>query len=251
MKLFRNIIFLALLSGVCTGILLSVAHEIFTVPLILKSEVYEQPEPVAQQSTAHAHDANGQRDTDSHEGHHEHSPASWTPEDGFSRTSFTTLADVLAAIGFGILLVTASEMAGGIRSSRQGLVWGLAGAAVFVLAPSLGLPPELPGMPVAPLEARQTWWIVTALCTAAGLGLIAFRRRPATLVIAIILLVIPHLLAVPAAATHETAVPLELLRSFQMTSIIVAVAFWLVLGVMIAQIRRRLFAPVSSQFRTA
>lgn len=41
----------------------------------------------------------------------------------------------------------------------QGLLWGLAGCATFVLAPTLGLPPELPGTAAADLTLRQTWWI--------------------------------------------------------------------------------------------
>ena len=59
---------------------------------------------------------------------------------------------------------------------REGLLWGLGGFAVFMLAPSLGLPPELPGMPAAELGPRQVWWLLTAAATAAGLALLAFRR---------------------------------------------------------------------------
>ena len=59
---------------------------------------------------------------------------------------------------------------------RDGLLWGLAGFVVFTAAPGLGLPPELPGMPVAPLTARQTLWIATAAATAGGLCLLAFRH---------------------------------------------------------------------------
>ena len=54
----------------------------------------------------------------------------------------------------------------------------MAGFAVFMLAPSLGLPPELPGMPAAELGPRQVWWLLTAAATAAGLALLAFRRTP-------------------------------------------------------------------------
>jgi cobalt transporter subunit CbtA len=78
-------------------------------------------------------------------------------------------------IGFALLLVVVSELAGGIANWRQGAFWGLAGFAVFTLAPGLGLPPELPAMPAADLVSRQVWWIGTVLATAAGLALIAFR----------------------------------------------------------------------------
>ena len=65
----------------------------------------------------------------------------------------TAAANLVTAIGFGLLLVAASEFAGGITGWRQGLVWGLAGFAIFTLAPGLGLPPELPAMPAAELGA--------------------------------------------------------------------------------------------------
>ena len=71
------------------------------------------------------------------------------------------LANLVTAIGFGLLLVAASEFAGGIAGWRQGLLWGLAGFAAFTLAPGLGLPPELPAMPAAELVPRQAWWIAT------------------------------------------------------------------------------------------
>ena len=83
-----------------------------------------------------------------------------------SSASPTTLAvNVVSGIGFALLLVAASEFAGGIANWRQGVLWGLAGFAVFTLAPGLGLPPELPAMPAADLVARQIWWIGTVLAT--------------------------------------------------------------------------------------
>ena len=80
----------------------------------------------------------------------------WAPADGFERSAFTALANVVTAIGFALLLVTASELSGGLTGWRQGVFWGLAGFAVFTLAPGLGLPPELPGMPAADLGRRSS-----------------------------------------------------------------------------------------------
>ena len=65
--------------------------------------------------------------------------------------AFTVAANIVTAVGFALLLVAASEFAGGIAGWRSGLLWGLAGFAVFTLAPGLGLPPELPAMPAAEL----------------------------------------------------------------------------------------------------
>ncbi|TJW23186.1 MAG: cobalt transporter, partial [Mesorhizobium sp.] len=80
------------------------------------------------------------------------------------------VASVVTGIGFALILVAASEFAGGIGNWRQGLFWGLAGFAVFTLAPNLGLPPELPAMPAPDLAQRQIWWTATVVATAAGLG---------------------------------------------------------------------------------
>ena len=74
--------------------------------------------------------------------------------------AFTALANLVTAIGFGLLLVAVSEFAGGIRSWRAGPASGASPASpTFTLAPGLGLPPELPAMPAAELGARQAWWI--------------------------------------------------------------------------------------------
>ena len=82
---------------------------------------------------------------------HEHDEEAWAPADGFERFAYTALANVVTAIGFALMLVAVSELAGGIANWRQGVFWGFAGFAVFTLAPGLGLPPELPAMPAADL----------------------------------------------------------------------------------------------------
>ena len=92
---------------------------------------------------------------------HEHDEEAWEPADGIERYAFTLLANIVTGIGFALILVAVSEFAGGIGSWRQGLFWGLAGFAVFTLAPGLGLPPELPAMPAADLLPRQVWWTAT------------------------------------------------------------------------------------------
>ena len=57
-------------------------------------------------------------------------------------------------------------------------MWGLAGFAVFTIAPGLGLPPELPGVPAAPLLSRQIWWVTAVLATAAACsGLLVLTVR--------------------------------------------------------------------------
>jgi predicted cobalt transporter CbtA len=62
------------------------------------------------------------------------------------------LANVSMAVGFALMLVAAFALSGRRITWRSGLLWGLAGYGVFFVAPSLGLPPEVPGTLAAPLQ---------------------------------------------------------------------------------------------------
>src|SRR5262249_18446225 len=115
--------------------------------------------------------------TDTATAEHHHEAEAWQPADGFERTAFTALADVLTGIAFGLLLTAAYALRGQAMDWRQGLFWGLAGFATFTLAPGLGLPPEVPGTESAPLLGRQVWWVATAVATAGGLALIFLTRN--------------------------------------------------------------------------
>src|SRR3546814_2119210 len=123
--------------------------------------------------------------------------------------------------------------------SRRGLMFGLAGFVAFSLAPGLGLPPELPGMPAADLGARQFWWVATAVCTAVALGLIAYTRSPLLAVLAIVLLVAPHLIGAPHPASHETAVPADLHARFVAAVLASSLIFWSALGAIAGLARDR------------
>ena len=168
MDYFRNIVLLAAIVGAIAGIGMTVAQQVTTVPLILKAEVFEQAEE-AKAPPAHTHESEADAATE-----HEH--GGWAPQDGFERTAFSVAANIITGIGFALLLIAASELAGGILDWRQGVFWGLAAFAVFTLAPGLGLPPELPAMPAAELGPRQIWWVATALSTASGIALLVYGR---------------------------------------------------------------------------
>jgi predicted cobalt transporter CbtA len=96
MDYFRNIVVLAAVVGLITGLGMTLAQEFTTVPLILKAEVFEQAEE-AKAPPAPAHEeAAGAAE-------HEHAEG-WAPQDGFERTAFTLAANVITAIGFALLL---------------------------------------------------------------------------------------------------------------------------------------------------
>ena len=144
--------------------------------------------------------------------------------------AFTVAANVVTAVGFALLLVAASDFAGGIAGWRGGLLWGLAGFAVFTLAPGLGLPPELPAMPAAELFPRQVWWIGTVAATAAGLALIFLGKSPALAAVGIALLVLPHLVGAPQPASYESPIPEGLHHRFVVAVTVTNLVFWALLG---------------------
>jgi cobalt transporter subunit CbtA len=221
MDYFRNIVLVAAIAGVVAGLAMTVAQQVTTVPLILKAEVYEEQGALP---AAHDHGDAAQATV------HEHGEEGWQPSNGFERTAFSLFANVLTGVGFALLLVAASELAGGIRNWRQGVFWGLAGFAVFTLAPSLGLPPELPAMPAAELGARQLWWVATAASTAIALGLLVYGRSPWAVLAAIALLVAPHLIGAPQPVSYETAIPEGLHHSFVVAVVLTTLLFWVLLG---------------------
>lgn len=224
MDYFRNIVLVAAIAGVLAGLGMTVAQQLTTVPLILRAEIYEGEDGA---SPAHDHGDAGAQAV-AHE--HEHGEGGWQPADGFERTAFTLLANIVTGVGFALLLIAASELAGGITGWRQGVFWGLAGFAVFTLAPGLGLPPELPAMPAAELGVRQLWWVATVLSAAGALALIFYGRSPLAIVAAIALLVAPHLVGAPEPVSYDTPIPEGLHHSFVVAVVLTALLFWVLLG---------------------
>lgn len=259
MTVFRNVVFVAALAGLAAGLAMSAMQFFATTPLIVAAEEYEGMEVAAAPTAApsagamsHSHDHGHSHEHDDHghthasdDGHahdddgHGHVHSGWMPEDGFQRESLTVLANVVTAIGFGLVLVVVSELAGGIQSWRQGLYWGFAGFAVFTLAPGLGLPPELPGMPAADLVARQAWWIATVAATAGGLALIAFGERAVFAIVGVALIVAPHIVGAPQPESHASPVPVELHSQFVTAVTLTSLVFWLMLGTMVGVLRGR------------
>src|SRR5438477_6809099 len=155
MSVFRSIVFSAAVAGFVVGAVVTAAQLFSTVPLIIKSEVYERSAAEAAAKSgpaAHEH-------SDHQHAEHEHGTAAWEPKDGLQRNVFTAAANILTAVGFALLLAGIYALRGYPVTWYEGLLWGLGGFLVFTAAPGLGLPPELPGVPTAPLVARQIWWI--------------------------------------------------------------------------------------------
>jgi cobalt transporter subunit CbtA len=237
MAALRAIIFSSALAGLIVGMVVTLAQQLGTVPLILHAEVYEQaaepPAPAGQPLAAAIAGA--------HE--HDHGAAAWQPAAGFERNVYTALFNVLDWIGFGLMLIGLLVLLGRPVTWREGFLWGLGGFAVCVIAPSLGLPPELPGVPAAPLEPRQIWWLATALATAVGLWLIAFRTTPLAAVLAILLIAAPHLVGAPQLAAVETHVPEMLSHQFVVAVTLTTLLSWTLLGGLAGYLYQRFAQP--------
>jgi cobalt transporter subunit CbtA len=176
-------------------------------------------------STPHTH-SSGAHEHD-HE-HHEH--GGWQPENGWERTLFTALANISLAVSFGLFLGAALCQRGAAGGWRSGLLLGLAGYAVFFVAPSLGLPPELPGSEAAALADRQLWWLGTVILTATGLALLIFARNGKFKILGAVLLAVPHLIGAPQPQVHGGTAPVELAHAFIYATAVANAVFWLALG---------------------
>ncbi|PRA33021.1 CbtA family protein [Pseudomonas poae] len=213
-------------TGLAAALLLTLLQSFWVAPLILQAETFEHA-PAATE-VAHEHGAAA----------HEHDAEAWEPEDGWQRVLSTTGGNLVVAVGFALMLAGLYTLRTPTRTA-QGLLWGLAGYATFVLAPTMGLPPELPGTAAADLAQRQIWWIGTAASTAAGIALVVFGRNWLLKALGVAILVVPHVIGAPQPEVHSMLAPEALEAQFKIASQLTNVVFWLALGLISAWLFRR------------
>ena len=214
-------------TGLLAALLLTVLQSLWVSPLILQAETYETPAA----SAVHEH-------ANSSVASHAHDAEAWEPEDGWQRVLSTTGGNLVVAVGFALMLAGLYTLRSPTRTA-QGLLWGLAGYATFCLAPTLGLPPELPGTAAADLLQRQIWWITTAASTAVGIALLAFGKHWALKLLAVAIVLVPHVFGAPQPLVHSSLAPQELESQFKIASQLTNLAFWLALGVISTWLFRR------------
>ncbi len=217
--MFRRVFLTGIVAGLLTGLAFTLVQAFTTVPLILQAEVYEAGGAA---SSDHAH-APGVAA-------HEHDATAWSPAEGLERSFYTGLANIITAVGFGLVLSACLALHGKPVDPRRGVVWGLAGYAVFSLAPALGLPPEVPGSIAAELAARQAWWFFAVGGAALGLWLMIFGRASWMWGLGIVALALPHAIGAPHPDGYGDAVPPELAAQFVAASIATMAVFWALLG---------------------
>ena len=189
---FRNILFSALVVGIVAGSLYGIFQQLKISPIIYAAEVYEVVEPAVI----------GDIQDEAQE--------PWAPADGIVRILSTLGGNILAGMGFALLLISAMSLHN-LKSNKPklnwqaGILWGLGLLAILFIAPSLlGLLPEIPGTLAQTLENRQIWWVFSALATATGLAVIYYASRFVKLV-GVALVALPHVIGAPTLATHSYA----------------------------------------------
>lgn len=253
--LFRRLFLCALFVGLLTGLFDSAVQRWQVVPLILAAEVFEGArEPVVE---AHGHAAGAA---------HSHDAQAWEPQPGFERTAFTVLSNVLNAIGLALLLLPLMALLNRQRGGqwltlqkgyggavRYGLLWGAAAWVCLFALPALGLPPELPGMQAAPLQARQLWWALTVACSAGGLAALCLVRAKWR-VLGLALLVVPFAMGAPdhqggafAGLSPDVAPQMQVLASrFVVATSVASALQYLLLGALCAVAAARWLSPLLS-----
>ena len=226
--MIRKVLASALVSGLLAGVLVTIIQEFTTTPIILYAEEFE--------GGGHGNDHAFLNDAADGgaiilaDGKVDHDDAAWAPQDGLERTFYTFLANLVAGVGFALLLVAGFVIYGKPVNARRGVIWGLAGFATFAIAPALGLPPEVPGSMAADLGARQVWWLATVVATGAGLWCLVFGGRHWLNGLGIVLIILPHAVGAPQPGDIGGAVPPELAGHFVAASLVTTFIFWAVLG---------------------
>jgi cobalt transporter subunit CbtA len=204
----------ALAAGLLSAILITALQSVTITPLIFEAETFEVAAP------AHDHTAVTE---------HDHSESEWMPAEGMERLLYTLLANFGAAVGFSLLLIVGLTFDLPSLSVRRGVMWGLAGFAVFTLSPALGLPPGVPGLAAPDEQAAQLWWLATVVLSAGGIGCLVFGESIAFKALGLVLLALPHLWGAPPVI-GESMVPAYMAARFSAMSIVLGGVFWVLIG---------------------
>ncbi len=217
----------SLLAGFLAACVAAALQLLLTTPLILQAETYEKSALSGANGAvrgglqpAHEHNASPQAAEEEE----------WEPSEGLSRAAFTALATLVSGIGYALILTALILAAGRGVGMKAAVQWAIGGFLAVNLAPSVGLPPELPGMGGENLALRQVWWVCTALSTGLGLYLLTVVRTWAAVMLGLLALGFPHLIGAPHLVVTGSEVPAALAAQFSARSLAVAFAFWVSLG---------------------
>ena len=224
--MIRRVLLAAILAGLAAGFVMGVIQHVRLTPLIIQAESYEH--------MAHGHGTTTEQGTPQVQAH-SHDGTEWSPDDGLERSFYTTLTVMLTAAGFALVLTGVSFLSAIPITRKNGLIWGICGFVAVSLAPAIGLPPELPGMPAADLVARQAWWIGTIVCTGLAIWLAATHLNRLPYVVgAAALALAPHVIGAPHAPSEATTLPAALAAEFATGSLGANLVMWLLIGLLLS-----------------
>ena len=235
--MFKQLVLMELGLALAAGLVLSALQSWQVIPIIYAAEEYEITTPVAAATLSEDHSD-------------EHTHDSWSPNEGKERIGSTVLSNILAT--FGLALITLAAMTWSREKLHQklgwerGLLWGASGYLALFVIPSLGLPPEIPGMEAAVLEGRQSWWLLAVICSISGLATLAFVKGNLKMA-ALVLLALPWVVGAPQPEIHgfghpdATAVAAlnQLAADFVTATLVANGIFWLLLGGMAGWLLQR------------
>jgi cobalt transporter subunit CbtA len=238
--MFRSLILSACMIGVILGLVVTAVQAVGVTPILLDSEQYEMAEaPAAPHRHSEQADHHHESTAEDHHG------AGWAPADGAERTFYTAISNIFAGIGFAaVMLVVMAQLRewGKLTlTPSRGLLLGSVGYLAIFVAPSVGFPPEIPGMASAPLEGRQLWWVFTVLMALSGFGWL-FLAKGWLKLVGLPFLVAPYLLmpAHPEGPLFSHPDPSavaalgRLHQKFIWASGITNLIFWLLAGLLCA-----------------
>ena len=212
----RSIIYSTLLAAFVAAAIMIVAQQFWLNDLLTKAEQLQANQVSSVAAKQHGNHHHGQH----HHGDKTERVAVWQ--------SF--IAHFFTAWGYGLLLCGLIHLGRRRFSWQIGLLAGFGGFIVFMLAPSLGLPPSLPGSPLAPLEARQMWWLLSVLCGIVALWML-FQRSMRFRAAAIAVASIPYIIVSPPESSAVLLPQLSALnQQFFYITLLTTLVFWLLLG---------------------
>lgn len=207
----------ALFSGLIVGLIATALQFGFVIPLLLEGELYESGARLHFSATGSPQSPSG--------------APPYTAE--HARHLLTVAFNMINYTAFGLFMVAGYailENRGQPITQRDGLLWGIAGFAIVLMAPAFGLPPELPGTIAPEVGPRQAWWLGTVLATLAGILAISFVQGTFPVIIGLALILAPHIIGAPQLETYFGIAPPELSAHFVTRTLGVGLVAWLALG---------------------
>ena len=210
----------AVFAGFGAGLIAALLHITLMAPIILEAEKYESGavvhygEPIGNAADIAEAWAEGDEST-------------------LSRNFQSVLWMLGTYVGFAFVLVAGfglAENSGHKITAKNGIIWGVAGYAAFSLAPSIGLPPELPGAAAADLNIRQIWQISTMVATLAGIAAIGFGKNWLVWGAGIVAIALPHTIGAPGFDDYTGVTPPEMAAHFASVTLGLGVISWVVMG---------------------